>query len=97
MFFRTWKILILRGTKSIFNAFSYDILQPRYIYKEFRATFHFFFIQRASKLRGGTGGTIRTIIVAVRARKSKSFRSPIRLWGICFLNRLFRDFELQKP
>ena len=66
-------IFILRSTDSVTrylfcNPFLHHFLRRR-TNKEFRTTFEKLdFSQNATKLRGSTVGTVRTIIVAVRAR-----------------------------
>ena len=77
--FRTSENFNLKSTNSVTRFFNAsNILRPRPT--KFRPTFEYFFLKTA-KLRESTGSTIRTIIVAVKARKLKKikiFRSPIR-------------------
>ena len=56
---------------TLFSATFCDFVQNQ----EFRATFEtvLIFSQKVAKLHGSSGMTIRTIILAVRARKSKNF------------------------
>ena len=70
-FLRLRNLSILRSTYSVgrfFDAFSFEILRPRpkYGFSSNISGRN----QNAAKLRGSTGGNIRTSIVAVRVRRS---------------------------
>ena len=83
------KISILRNTSSVirflffltlFRATFCDLVRKK---NEFRVTFETFrfFFWNAAKLRGSTGGTMRKIIVVVRARKWKiEMGGYVRSW-----------------
>ena len=87
---RLREILILRSTYSVTRFLFFDSFRRTFCdliqNEELRATFKIFdfLFKKQQSCVGVQGRTIRSIIVAVRARKCENFPSPIRLGRLHF-------------